>query len=1413
MYKTVRMSCKHYLLASLMGVVGAVQAAIEMVDAPTYASATTQVHTRGTLEYAYTTHNTNRTVNGVLFTQVNANQTSWGSGKVTLSGATLGSPIRGTPSSAKVPDSEYRYLLSGMVFDTSSPYLLTVTLNNLTSGRLYLIQVWVNDSTTYSSNRKTKYSIVNGTESADFTLDHSDDDGKTGGVGQFATFRLTAQGTSVTMSLTAVDGGSSPMAAISALQVRWAIPTTQTWIGANGEEWDTSGARWSDGLGSDTLWAPGSSFRAIFTNDADVVLSGMLGADRITAATNLSLSGSGASLQVGSLSVTGTLALAQTTLSVRQGLVYRLDASDASKITTLSGTNRVQSWRSSYGSMMFNVSAVPGYSDLPTYDATAFGGRGGVVFGNGESSQLPSTRLEANQSTNCQTLIFVAKPSATQDNLAGIWGQSGNDTGIRTSGNASWQGMNATQIFHGSSGGSHYLNGVAYAYNANAPFTAGQAQVYSSISASLRSAWTNAIGNYWNKEQGTNRFYRGEIAEVLVYDRKLTDEERITAEVFLAQKWGVTSYSGSTLPSMVKLVLTNNATLNLDGSVLTVAEAELGNATVQQGLLTVTNGVRITGALVLDGTNALVNGALTFEAGTSMTVTNQSNGIILNQPMTVEETALFNIPVDTLVQLRTDLSLPFNGSTVPLTVTGGSFSMQATSVLTLGLGATLLSAGTNTLIDGYTGEAPVLYPISPSNLPANGMASLAVLDGDLKLVVEIATVETTLTVLTPESLEYGQPIPVTATVRGSENAIPGGGTISFYNPDELIVPVATIAIDGNGQAVYQSSDRLGVGAGYNYLAKFNGYGQYLYSAQESSAGLAITPRPITIASVVGTNRLYDATTDAYALATAQAGDILSGDDLTVWAVGTFADAEPGTDKPFTATGAILMGTSASNYVANAFSFEGLVGSVVTNAIWNGTAGDYTWTQTHQNWFPGGGLPSQSKPFGPAAGWRNHVTWTNSGQNAITLKDTVYVGSFAATGLRAANIYNPDLKSVVFPPEGGAVTVPVVNNVQIYTWDWIGHSVLFSGSTGTTGHQFKNDNRGVTNFVVNFSGPNPSYVMFNAPYALGGEHTALTLHGDGDVPVALNLGENDTTSTGFVYSVANTILSGALLRSRVGTNVWTSPLTVISNSWIGARDFANVALNLEGPITVYEGVTNFFNIAYSGLCLGVVNLNNTLTGQAELSCGTLNLAQSNAFAQASFAYNAGKVGWRAPEATTYQIGALNGSSPAAVLSLPAGLTLELGCNDLSGSHAGGLSATGTVRKVGSGLARIQRNSTYSNLELAGGTFGTGLGTHTIANLVVQAPTVVSVDVGPEQASGRIVLSQDTDLSDVTLDVGNPGELVKSSDYPVVQFTAGTATELPQVATALKNKGWKIVADESNPNVLELRFLPGTVLLLR
>ncbi len=1402
------MECKRtfvrYFFIFFMGMAGASLAAnLEMVTAPTTMSGDgSQVDTTGTLLYAYAVSGP-QTVNGVTFA-------AWGT-QVTFSPAMATGINRGTIITGVT--GAYVNFGDKVYYNNTPSVTKTMTIGGLTAGQVYLVQIWSSDSYNSSSNRRTTYSVTQGAEALpSFTLDHN-----TGGTtciarypGQFATFKIAATGTSISATLT---GLADNFASISAIQVRATLPTAQTWVGADGEEWNTSGARWSDAMGSDTLWIPGSPFKAVFTNEAIVALSGTLGADRLTAATNLSLSGSGASLQVGALSVTGTLALAQATLSVKQGLVYRLDASDASQITTLSGTNRVQSWRSSYGNMVFNVSAAPGYSDSPTYEATAFGGRGGVVFGNGESSQLPSTRLEANQSTNCQTVIFVAKPSVTQSDLAGIWGQSGNDSGVRTSGSASWQGMAAPQIFHGAVGGSHYLNGAAYAYNANAPFTAGQAQVYSSISAALRTSWTNALGNYWNMNQGTNRFYRGEIAEVLVYDRKLTDEERITAESFLAVKWGVTSYSGTAMPSMAKLVLTNNATLNLDGSVLTVSEAELGDATVQQGLLTVTNGVRITGALVLDGTNALVNGVLAFEAGTSLTVTNQANGIILYQPMTVAETAAINMPVDTLAQLRTDLALLFNGTTVPLTVTGGSFTMQATSVLTLALGATVLSAGTNTVIAGYTGEAPVLYPVSTNNLPVNGMASLVVHEGDLKLVVEIASLETTLTVSTPDSLEYGQPIPVTATVRGPADSIPGGGTISFYTTDELIVPVETIAIDGNGQAVYQSSERLVVGTGYTYLAKFNGYGQYLYSAQESSAGLAITPRPFIVVSVVATNRLYDATTDAYALAAAQAGDILSGDDLTVWAVGDFADAEPGIDKPFTANRAILTGASLSNYTANAFSFEGLAASVVTNAVWNGTASDYTWTQTHRNWNPGGGLPSQSKPFGPSAGWRNHVTWTNSGQNAIMLKDTVYVGSFSAVGTRPAYsyLYNPDSKSVVFPPEGGRVSLPLGNYVQIYEWNWFGQSISFTGSTGLTGHQFKNDNRGVTNLLVYFTGPAPSHTMFNTPFALGGEQTTLTLRGNSDASVAINLGTYDTASTGFVYSVSQTILAGAVLRSRVGTNVWTSPITVISNSWIGSRT-ANTFMNLEGPITVHEGVTNFFNVVNNALCLGVVNLMTTLTGQAEQSGGTLNLAQSNAFAQAHFAYNGGTVGWTAPGATLYQIGSLNGTA-STNLSLPAGVTLELGCNDFSGSHAGGLSATGTVRKVGNGLARILKNSTYANLELAGGAFGTGLGTHAVAELLVQEPTVVSVDVGPEQTSGRLLLSQDTDLSAVTLDVWNPGDLSKAADYPVVEFAAGTATALPQVAAALKNKGWKLVPDESNPNVLELRFLPGTVLLLR
>ena len=1404
MSKVLRNAFFSFLMMALINLSGVLHAAnLELLTPPTtMVGDGSQVETIGTLVYAYAVCGP-QTVNGVTFS-------AW-STQVTFSPAMTTGSARGTITNGVT--GAYANFGDKVYYNNTTTSPKTMTIGGLTAGQVFLVQVWSSDSYGSGADRRTSYSVTQGAETLpSFTLDHN-----TGGTtsitrypGQFATFKVVATGTSITATLT---GQAESFASISAIQVRSTLPTVQTWVGANGEGWNTTGARWSEATASDNLWSLGLPFKAIFTNDAVVTLYGTLGAERLTATTNLSLSGAGASLQVGSLSVTGSLALAQTTLTVKQGLVYRLDASDASNVTMIAATNRVQSWRSSYGSMVFNVSAVPGYSDSPTYDAAAFGGRGGVVFGNGELYQWPSTRLEANQATNCQTVIFVAKPSVTQNDLAGIWGQSGTDNGIRTSGSANWGAGAAT--FHGAVGGSHYLNGVTYAYNANAPFTAGQAQVYSSMSSTLRTSWTNAIGNYWNNNStssNSNRFYRGEIAEVLVYDRKLTDEERITVETFLAQKWGVTTYSGTSVPSIVKLILTNNATLNLDGSVLVVGEAVLGDSTIKQGLLVATNGVRITGDLVLDGQDAAIKGALVFEPRTTLAVTNQPRGIVFTDPVTVEDTVVITLPDGVGIDLHSNMSLSFDGATVPMTVTGGGLAQQANAVLTLELGATFLDAGTNTLISGYTGTAPVLYTIAPANLPLNGMARLAVLDGDLKLVVEIATDATTLIVSTPATLEYGQPIPVTATVRGPVDSIPGGGTISFYKPDNLIVPVGTIAIDGNGQAVYESSERLGVGSGYAYLAKFNGYVQYLYSEQEPSSGLAITPRPFTIASVFATNRLYDATTDAYALATVQEGDIISGDVLTVWTVGDFVDAEPGTNKTFVANRSILSGASSSNYTANAFSFEGLVASVMTNAIWNGTSSDYTWTQTPQNWIPGGSPLVQSKPWGNMAGWRNHVALTSAGQNSITIQEDIYLASFSATGARTVTIYNPLGKSLIFPPEGGAITISIPNNAHIYEMNCVGQNVIFSGVTGGGGHQLKGDNSGVTNLTVYFTGAGTTYLMCSGPRVLGGPETTLTLKGNSDASTSINLGTVETSATGFVYNVKSTILAGALLRSRMGTNTWTSSITVISNSWIGARQAANVFLNLEGPITVHEGVTNFFNTANSNLCLGVVNLNNTLKGQAEQSYGTLNLNRSNALAQARFAYNGGTVGWTTPGATLYQIGALNGSVYAN-LSLPAGLTLELGGYDLSGSHAGGLIATGTVRKVGSGLAKIRASSTYGTLELAGGTFGIGLGAHTIANLVIATPMVVSIDVGPAYASGKLVLSKDADLSAVAIDVGNPTDLSPSGRYSIVEFTAGTATAYPQVATSLKNKGWKIVPDEINPNLLKLRYMPGTVLLLR
>jgi hypothetical protein len=223
-------------------------------------SSDSDVFTNGTLLYAYDWANNNTTVNGVAFTGTS----SANPGNISIGG--IGSYYGGY-NSADAPfsalSSTYRSILTGGEYGGTT--VATVTLNNLTAGHAYAVQVWVSDPRGGGTAGRTEN--VLGYNQA--TLAYNSPPA-TGGVGQYSVGVFTATSGSQTFSLSATNSGGSTQlnallvsditatgyqpvnpSASSALSPGDTIiiqrPQTQPWINAIGMNTLTN--PWSPGAG------------------------------------------------------------------------------------------------------------------------------------------------------------------------------------------------------------------------------------------------------------------------------------------------------------------------------------------------------------------------------------------------------------------------------------------------------------------------------------------------------------------------------------------------------------------------------------------------------------------------------------------------------------------------------------------------------------------------------------------------------------------------------------------------------------------------------------------------------------------------------------------------------------------------------------------------------------------------------------------------------------------------------------------------------------------------------------------------------------------------------------------------------------------------------------------------------------
>jgi autotransporter-associated beta strand protein len=205
---------------------------------PLTIGADTDVANAGALQYGYTLSNSTQTVNGVTFSGANST-TSLGGGNVTFSGFDGGN-TGSAYSSGSAPfsslSSAYRTVLQGGNYSNGATPV-TTTLNSLTSGRTYLVQVWVGDPRSGGTTTRTETLAGANTQTLDYNV------GNTGGaVGQYALGLFTADSASQSFSLL---GDASTQ--INALQVRdvtnlarWTGNAGQTLTAASGANFATN---------------------------------------------------------------------------------------------------------------------------------------------------------------------------------------------------------------------------------------------------------------------------------------------------------------------------------------------------------------------------------------------------------------------------------------------------------------------------------------------------------------------------------------------------------------------------------------------------------------------------------------------------------------------------------------------------------------------------------------------------------------------------------------------------------------------------------------------------------------------------------------------------------------------------------------------------------------------------------------------------------------------------------------------------------------------------------------------------------------------------------------------------------------------------------------------------------------------
>jgi autotransporter-associated beta strand protein len=401
----------------------AARAASITFSAPATLAGDADVLNSGETTYAYD-WSTAQTVNGVPFTATAATGTV-GGGNITLSGfsSANASAFTSTVNPFNNLSAAYKGSLVGSVFNSTSNTAALVTLNNLTSGHKYQVQLWAGDPRTGISTNRAEW-IYDGIGGATNLL-KLNMTATNGGLGQWVIGSFTADSSSQNFTLDATapgNPGNNNVVQINAIQVRdvsavWSGTTSGNWADSDSSSANFTGLSFSgvkalgvanvdfgdrDGNGAAvatstiTVGAGGASgVNAVFQNSSVSYTLASADATGITGANGLTLNGAGTVTLNGANTYTGPTTLGAGTLALGNASAV----ANSSAIVLNGGTLDV----SALGSVSLGSSQT--LSGLGTVRGSIAAPAGSVIVPGGLANAGTIT-ITNNLTLNAQTMTF-----------------------------------------------------------------------------------------------------------------------------------------------------------------------------------------------------------------------------------------------------------------------------------------------------------------------------------------------------------------------------------------------------------------------------------------------------------------------------------------------------------------------------------------------------------------------------------------------------------------------------------------------------------------------------------------------------------------------------------------------------------------------------------------------------------------------------------------------------------------------------------------------------------------------------------------------------------------------------------------------------------------------------------------------